>query len=311
VLVGVVDPDRLAQQNAARSGLPVWSTIEEGSRLGGCEAAIVASPPSKHPDHALDCVLLGMPVLVEKPFALSLEAAVRVARESARLGIPVAVGQNFRFLRRERAIRKALAAGVGEPLGVTIVSTRPSSAAMPHLAAVEHGALWDICIHHLDALRVRLGAAPEKVSMTVTRLGTSTHDARTRFHILLEWLEGPTVVYQHTEGAPGFFHSEWIEGERRAILVENQNVRVVFPRHRPRRVFAPRAPRPEQVVLDEFLAALRTGSVPTLGAEDNLLTMATVVAALRSEADERTVTIAEVCEAAGVALGAGAPLVHG
>ncbi len=302
MLVGAVDPDGLAQETARRSGLSVWSTIEEGFLLGGGEATIVASPPWEHPDQAIACLGLGMAVLVEKPFALSLEAAVRVTQESTRVGVPVAVAQNFRFLKRERAVRKALAAGVGKPLSATIISARPPTAAMPHLAAVEHGALWDICIHHLDALRVRFGGAPEKVAMTVTRLGESPADSRARFQILLEWREGPTVVYQHSEGAPGFYHSEWIEAELRAILVHDQSVSVLFPRRRARRVIAPRGPQPEQAVLDDFLGALRSGTAPTLSAEDNLLTVATVEAALRAEALGRAVTLAEVGEAAGVAL---------
>jgi predicted dehydrogenase len=302
VVVGVVDPDPLAQEAARRSGLPAWSTIEEGVQLGG-EAAIVASPPPEHPDQTIACLRLGMAVLVEKPFALSLEAAVQVAQESTRLGLPVAVAQNFRFLRRERAVRKALAAGVGRPLSATIISARPPTVAMPHVAAIEHGALWDICIHHLDALRVRFGAAPERVEMKVARLGASPADERLLFRLLLEWPEGPAVVYQHSEGAPGFYHSEWIEGEQRAILVNDQNVRVLFPRHRARRVNPPRGPQPEQAVLDDFLGALRSGTAPTLSAEDNLLTVATVEAAVRAEALGRPVTPAEVGEAAGVAVG--------
>jgi predicted dehydrogenase len=304
VVVGAVDPDSLAQEVARRSGIAAWSTIEEGLRLGGGEAAIVASPPPEHPDQTIACLRLGMAVLVEKPLALSLEAAGQVARESAGLGIPVAVGQNFRFLRRERAVRKALTMGVGKPLSATIVSARPPTVAMPHVASIEHGALWDICIHHLDALRVRFGEAPERVAMTVTPLGEPRAAARARFQIMLEWREGPAVTYQHSEGAPGFYHSEWIEGERRAILVNDQNVSVLFPRYRARRVIPPRAPQPEQAVLDDFLGALSGGSVPTLSAEDNLLTVATVEAALRAEALGRPVTLTEIGEAAGVALGA-------
>jgi myo-inositol 2-dehydrogenase/D-chiro-inositol 1-dehydrogenase len=243
-----------------------------------------------------------MAVLVEKPFALSLESAADVVQESTRLGLPVAVAQNFRFLRRERAVRKALAAGVGKPLSATIISARPPTVAMPHVAAIEHGALWDICIHHLDALRVRFGAAPEQVEMKVARLGASAADERLLFRLLLEWPEGPAVAYQHSEGAPGFYHSEWIEGERRAILVNDQNVRVLFPRHRARPVIPPRAPQPEQAVLDDFLQALRSGIAPTLSAEDNLLTVATVEAAVRSETIGRPVTLAEIGQAAGVAV---------
>ena len=294
VVAGAVDPDRVAQEAARRSGLLAWSTIEEGLQVGGGEAAIIASPPWAHPDQTMTCVRSGTAVLVEKPLALSLEEAVRVAHESTRLGVTVAVGQNFRFLRRERAVRKAMAADVGKPLSATITSARPLTAAMPHLERVDRGALWDICIHHVDALRARFGAAPEKVAMTVTGLGTSAAGGRSRFRILLEWRDGPVVVYQHSEGAPGFYHSEWIECERRAILVKNQSVSVLFPRHRARPVIAPRGPRPEQAVLDDFLGALRSGTAPTLSAEDNVLTVAVIESALRAEALGRAVMLDEV-----------------
>ena len=302
VAVGVVDPDQPAQEAAERAGLQVFATIEEAQKLGEVEAAIVASPPWEHAGQALECLSLGLPTLVEKPFTLSLEDAARVAGESARVGIPVAVGQNFRFLRRERAVQKALAADVGKPLSAAVVSARTASAAMPHLTSIEHGAVWDICLHHLDALRLRFGGAPDTVAMTVTQVGTG-EVAHALFQIQLEWRDGPTVVYRHSEGAPGFHHAEWIECERRAVLVENQRVSLVFPRHRPRRVSVPRGPQPEQAVLDDFLGAVESGDAPALSAADNLPTIATVTAAVRSEAAGAAVTVAEVGEAAGVGLG--------
>ena len=57
------------------------------------------------------------------------------------------------------------------------------------------------------------------------------------------------------------------------------------------------------MILDDFLGALQTGRTPVLGVDDNLLTIASVAAAVRSEALEQPVLVAEVCEAAGVALG--------
>jgi predicted dehydrogenase len=173
---------------------------------------------------------------------------------------------------------------------------------MPHLASIEHGAVWDICLHHLDALRLRFGGVPAAVAMTVTQIGGDAA-AHALFQLRLEWHDGPTVVYTHSEGAPGFRHSEWIECERRAVLVENQAVSLVFPRHRPRRVRVPRRPQPEQAVLDDFLGAVQTGDAPALSAADNLTTIATVAAAVRSEAVGSAVTVVEIGEAAGVALG--------
>jgi predicted dehydrogenase len=298
-VAGAVDPDPSALEAARGAGLTTWPTLADALEAAGCQAAIVASPPHDHPDHAIGCLRAGVVVLVEKPFALSLEAAGRIAQASAALGIPVTVGQNFRFLRRERAVRKASESGVGRLLGASIVSARSAAVAMPHLASVPHGPLWDIGIHHLDAVRVRLGSAPERVSMTVTRLGGE----RQRFDVRLDWSDGPSVVYQHSEGAPGYYHSEWIEGEHRAILVDDQDVSLLFPSQRPRRVRVPRGPEPEQAVLDQFLESLGTGDSGALGADDNMFTVAMLDAAVRSEQLGRPVTLGEADEASAVAHG--------
>jgi predicted dehydrogenase len=170
---------------------------------------------------------------------------------------------------------------------------------MPHLASVQHGPLWDIGVHHLDAMRVRFGAAPEQVSMRVTRLGGD----RKRFDVHLEWSDGPSVVYQHSEGAPGYYHSEWIECENRAILVDDQDVSLLFPSQRPRRVRVRRGPDPEQAVLDRFLESLSTGDAGPLGAADNLLTVATLEAAIRSEELGRPVRIGDASQPPAVAHG--------
>ncbi len=301
-VVGAVDPAPAALEAARQRGLDAWSTLAEGLEGGRFDGAIVASPPLEHPEQAIACLRSGLPVLVEKPLALSLEAAARVAQEAAATGVPVTVGQNFRFLRRERAIRRALELDVGRVLGGSIVSARSAAVAMPHLASIPHGPLWDIGVHHLDAVRVRLGTPPEEVAMTVRRLGR-TSENRLRFELTLAWRDGPVILYQHSEGAPGYYHAEWIEGERRSILVDDQDVSVLFPSQRPHAVRVPRHPAPEQAVLDAFVDSIETGESPLLGAEDNLLTVAILEAAVRSESSGRPVSLGEVGDTIGVALG--------
>ena len=278
VLVGAIDPDVSARAAAERAGLRAWPTLEGAIGSGGADRAIVASPPAGHVEQALDCLELGLPVLVEKPLALAIADAARLAAASDRLGLPVLVGQNFRFLPRERAVRKGLVA-LGPPLGASIVSARPASAAAPHLAGIEHGAVWDICLHHLDALRVRFGSTPQTVAMSVREVGGV--EPRQRYRIELEWPGAVGVIYEHSEGAPGFFHAEWIEGARCAIVVRDQKASILFDGRRPRPVSVPRGPLPEQALLDALLGA--TGAeASALGVADNLATIAMVEAAVRS-----------------------------
>jgi predicted dehydrogenase len=299
-VVGVVDPYPPARTEAEQAGLRSWSTIHDAVGSETVDGAIIASSPADHVTQALACLEAGLPVLVEKPLALAVDDAAHLAAASRRLGVPVVAGQNFRFLPRERAVRRALAE-VGPALGATIVSARPSSVARPHLATIEHGAVWDICLHHLDALRMRFGSAPQTIAMTVRHVGADEHP---RYRIELEWREGPGIVYEHSEGAPGFFHAEWIETGRHAIVVRDQDVSILFDGRRPRAVSVPRGPAAEQALLDALLTAIATGQASALGVDDNLVTIAMVEAAMRSAALGTPVEPAAIAERAGVELAA-------
>jgi predicted dehydrogenase len=297
----VFDPEPSAQEAALRDGLRVWPTVESALAESGATCALIASPPSEHPIQAIACLHAGLAVLVEKPLALSLDAAARIAQESTQAGIPVVVVQNFRFLPRERAVQKGLAEKFGPTLSAVVVSARPSSVAAPHLTAIEHGPVWDICLHHLDSLRVRFGASPTTVAMVVDDI-PSESSRRTRFTIHLCWHKGPVVVYTHSEGAPGFHHTEWIEGDRSAIFVDDQDVAMVHASGRPRRIRVPRGPDPDDAVLDEFLATVDGGGPSALSVEDNLATVATVQAAIQAAQLGGPVSVSEVALPSAVGL---------
>jgi predicted dehydrogenase len=298
---GVVEPDPSARALAERAGLSTWPTLDNALASGSPGWALVASPPEEHVEQSITCLRHGLAVLVEKPVSLSLEGAHRLSLESSRSGLPVSVVQNFRFLRRERGVRKALASDFGRALSANVVSARPASVAAPHLAHVAHGPLWDICLHHLDALRIRFGRPPDTVEMLVEARAPDAM-AGERYTLRLIWRDGPSVLYVHTEGAPAFHHSEWIEGRDSAIVVVDQRVSIARPQRRPRRVHVPRGPEPERAVLDDFLATLDGSGTSSLGIEDNLATVAIVEALLEAETARSAVAPAAVATAAGFGL---------
>jgi predicted dehydrogenase len=246
------------------------------------------------------CLQSGLAVLVEKPASLSLEDVRTLSLEAARLALPVSVAQNFRFLPRERGVRKALADDFGPALNAVVVSARPAYVAAPHLADVPHGPLWDICLHHVDALRVRFGSTPESAEMSVGARAPGLPPGD-RYTIDLRWRDGPAVLYVHSEGAPAFHHAEWIEGQERAIAVSDQRVSVARPGRRPQRVRVPRGPEPERAVLDDFLATLQGRSDSSLSIADNVGTVAVMQALLQSEATRRPVAVAAAEPESGAA----------
>lgn len=290
-LAGVVDPDPAAAALAASAGGRTWSSLEQALAEVEADAAVVASPPASHVVDTAACVARALPVLLEKPAALGLAEARALERGVRAAGVPVLVGQNFRFLPRERVVRTALAEGsVGEPVRVTVLSARPASAAAPHLAAVENGALWDLALHHLDSLRGRFG---EPLSVDAAG-STLAPDARGELRLELAWEGGLRGSYLHIEGAPVYHHHEWVEGEQAALVVDGGRVFLARPGRRWSKLRPPRGRAPERALLDVLAAAVAGDGDGGLGLSENLGTVALVEATDRSLRLGRPVTLADV-----------------
>lgn len=98
-LTAVSDPVDSAREAAANEleGVSIHATIAEMAETGDVDAVIVAAPAHLNGDVAIDAIERGIPVLIEKPPALS-EAGVNQLREtSERSGSKVMVAFNRRF----------------------------------------------------------------------------------------------------------------------------------------------------------------------------------------------------------------------
>ena len=91
-LAAVCDTDPKVRERMARQYPRALVTADLAALLGVVEAVIVASPAATHATVARQAVAAGKPVLVEKPFALSVRDAEAVARQAAELGVPVLAG---------------------------------------------------------------------------------------------------------------------------------------------------------------------------------------------------------------------------
>ncbi len=242
-VVGVVEPDPATREAAASGGLAVFDSPGEAA---GVSAAIVASPPESHPPAAVACLAAGLAVLVEKPLALSTAAATLIVDEASRRGRVTLVGQNFRYLRRERAVGRALADGlVGRPVSVDVESSRAVDCPDP---------LWDFAIHHLDVFCLRWGG-PEVVSATPSAA----------LDVVLTWADGLQVRYRHDDAAAGYVYRERLVGTDGTLTVDDQHVRLVRDGRRTRTVRGAGRVDPDGAVLDEFLRAIAGGPDDPIG----------------------------------------------
>lgn len=94
--VAIVDPAPAAAGIARERGLPLYASLEVMLDEATPKGVIIATPNDLHVPLSLACVERGIPVLVEKPVADTVEAARSLADAADAAGVPVLVGHHRR-----------------------------------------------------------------------------------------------------------------------------------------------------------------------------------------------------------------------
>lgn len=164
-LVAVADAD-LSKAEALAKDFHVPKAYGEIDALladKSVDAVSIVIPNAFHADTAIRALEAGKPVMLDKPFALSLTDAQRVVEKARELGITFMLGMNQRFNRDTQILKEHIAAGaVGEVYhakaywlrrsGVPNVGTwftqKKLSGGGPLIDIGVH--LLDVCLHLMD-----------------------------------------------------------------------------------------------------------------------------------------------------------------
>lgn len=153
--VADADPAR-AEQVAAELSVGAVETPEALVEAGVDALVIAAATPAHAPLLRL-AARAGIPAFCEKPVALELATMDGVLAEVASAGILVQIGFQRRFDAGYRAAREAVAAGgVGRVLAVRAATHDPAPPAEEYIAA-SGGIFRDLHIHDFDAVRFVTG----------------------------------------------------------------------------------------------------------------------------------------------------------
>jgi predicted dehydrogenase len=173
-LVAVVDTNRVrAEEIAAANG--TRAAFDYRELLGSVDAVTVAVPTELHEQVALPFLRAGVPVLVEKPMARSLDEADRLIDAAAAAGVVLAVGQTERF-------NPALAAArplITDPRFIEVhrLGTFPER-------SLDIDVVFDLMIHDLDVVLSLVDSdveAVEAVGVPVITPRVDIANARLRF----------------------------------------------------------------------------------------------------------------------------------
>ena len=110
-LVAIVDPSAHAATLADAHATRWFADIESMFDATRPDGVILATPNGLHASGALAAIRRGIPVLIEKPIAASMDDASLIARASETEGVPILVGHHRRHNPIIRAARDCVKSG--------------------------------------------------------------------------------------------------------------------------------------------------------------------------------------------------------
>lgn len=93
-LTAIVDPGPAAAEVAENANVPLFRSLGELFEKNRLDGVVLATPNPLHVGQALECIAAGVPALIEKPVAHTLEEGERLRAASERATVPLLVGHH-------------------------------------------------------------------------------------------------------------------------------------------------------------------------------------------------------------------------
>ena len=156
-LAAIADPTPEARAYAESLDVPCFADYEEMLDRVRPQAAIIATPNVLHVPAGIACAERGVPMLVEKPIADTVELACELLREAKRANVRILVGHHRRYHAQAQEARRIVGGGrLGRLVAVTALwATRKPD---PYFDAAWRrttggGPILINLIHEIDMLR--------------------------------------------------------------------------------------------------------------------------------------------------------------
>ncbi len=268
------------------------------------DGLVVASPTTSHPGQAVAAVNRGLPVLVEKPLAATVDDALAIVSAARSKGVRVQVGHVERYNPAVLEMGRLLRAG-----WLSNIYAITSRRAGPFPARIRDvGVTVDLGTHDVDMLSWIAGERPVRVYAETSQRIHATH-------------EDLTFGLMHfPSGATGFLDVDWLTPAKRRSLVaigeegmfelDYLTQKLTFTRsnvEQPQMIAGYATTftgdvaeipvvsvEPLRAQLDEFVRVIRTGDKPYVDAEDGLWAVAIANALLAAAAQGRPVDLSDL-----------------
>lgn len=183
--VVTANPERAAQARADHPGVRVLESVQSVWDVAGdVDLVVLASPNAAHAEQALQAVRLGLPVVVDKPLAVTSAEARSVVAAARGAGVPVTVFQNRRWDSEHLTLAALLQEGrLGTVLRYESRFERwrpvPRPSAWREQLPAEHGGgiLLDLGSHLVDQAVQLFGPVQRVYAELDARRGAADDDA--------------------------------------------------------------------------------------------------------------------------------------
>ncbi|MEM7060086.1 MAG: Gfo/Idh/MocA family oxidoreductase [Pseudomonadota bacterium] len=222
-LAAVADPDPAARALADANGAAYWDDVAAMLHAGGIDGAIVATPTATHEEIGLQCVQAGVPAIIEKPIAHTLEAAERLNTAADAAGVTLLTGHHRRYNPVVTQTQAMINRGdLGRLVGVNAmfaISKPGPYFNMSWRRAPGGGPVLTNLIHDIDLMRAIVGEIAEVSAITSSAArGFDTEDSAT---IALRFLNGALGSIFLSDTAPSPWTWEQGTGENDPYFPES------------------------------------------------------------------------------------------
>lgn len=291
--------DDLASRHPSVSSVPGFED------LGGCDAVVVCSPANTHVPMIEWGVERGIPILTEKPLAMTLAEADRAIEVAGGGTVPVQVGFNRRFDPGYRRAHDLVAGGDVGTVTMVVGQHHDYELSSREYLASSGGEFKDQLIHDFDILRFVTGQDVERVHAAgtatgfewVAELGDYAHTAVTL------WMSGGAlaVLCGSRRDPVGYDVRMEVFGTADSIAVgldDRTPLRSVepgvAPPADPYRAWVPRFGHTYRAELDAFLALVAGEGPNECTVQDGRAALVIAEACMRSAREGRIVELKEV-----------------
>ena len=224
-LAAVADPSEAGPREAARLATRHYADYREMLDRERPDGVIVAAPNQLHLAVGLACVERGIPAIVEKPLADTLEAGAELVLAAEAAGVTLLAGHHRRYNPRVEATRAILARGeLGRLVAVNVVWAVRKPAPYFDAAwrrAAGGGPILINMIHDIDCLRHFCGEIAEVQAFGGTAVrGFEVEDTAV---VALRFASGALGTITLTDAAPSPWGWEAGSADNPNIAASGQN----------------------------------------------------------------------------------------